>query len=87
MLHPIQYDLGSDKFNTTYVPVSTGDIQNRGDEVLDESDSVDSDETNLPIYQGPETCSHTKLLMKANIVMNDHFGINSDFELQIARPR
>ena len=27
------------------------------------------------VYQGPVTCSHTKLLMKANMVMNEHFDI------------
>ena len=86
MLYPIQYELGSEKFNTINVPVITGDIQNKGDEVLNDSDSMDFDETNLPIYQGPQTCSHTKLLMKANIVMNDHFGINSDFMPHVARP-
>ena len=86
MLYPIQYELGSEKFNTVDVPVSTGNVQNEGDEVLNDSNSADSDETNLPIYQSPQTCSHTKLLMKANIVMNDHFGLNSDFVLQITRP-
>ena len=86
MLYPIQYELGSEKFNTSDVPVSTGDVQNKDDEILNDSDSVDSDEINLPIYQGPQTCSCTKLLMKANIVMNDHFGVNSDFMPQIARP-
>ena len=87
MLYPIQYELGNENFNTSDAPVSTGDVQHKGDEVLYDSDSADSDETNLPIYQGPQTRSHTKLFMKANIVMNDHFGINSDFVPQIARPR
>ena len=27
------------------------------------------------VYQGPVTCSRTKLLMKANMVMNEHFNI------------
>ena len=27
------------------------------------------------VYQGPVTHSHTKLLMKANMVMNEHFDI------------
>ena len=49
--------------------------------------AVETNETNLPIYQGPQTCNCTKLLMKANIVMNDHYGINSDFVPQIARPK
>ena len=66
--------------------MSTGNIQNKDDKVLYDSDSEDSDETNLPTYQDPQTCNHTKLLMKANIVMNDHYGINSDFVPQIARP-
>ena len=81
MLYPIQYELGSEKFNTVDVPVSN--IRNKGDEVLYDSNSEDSDETNLPIYQGPQTHNHTKLLMKANIVMSDHYGINLP---PIARP-
>ena len=86
MLYPIQCELGSEKFNIIDVPVSTGDVWNKGDEVLYYSDSAGSDKTNLSIYQGPQTHSHTKLLMKANTVLNDHFGINSDFMPQIARP-
>ena len=87
MLYPIQYELGSEKFDTVNVSVGAGDVQNEGNETLYGSDSEDSDETNVPIYQGPQTCNHTKLLMKANIVTNDHFGINSDFVPQITRPR
>ena len=79
--------MGSEKFTTVDVPVSTGDIWNEDNEVLYDSKGEDSDETNLSIYQGPQTCNYTKLLMKANIVMNDHFGVNSDFVPQITRPR
>ena len=50
MLYPIQYELGSEKFNTVDVPVGTGDIWNEGDVPYD-SNGEDSDETNLPIYQ------------------------------------
>ena len=31
-----------------------------------------------PIYQGPLTCSHVKTLMKANLLMMNHFELNSD---------
>ena len=79
MLYPIQHELGSERFNTVDVPMSTGDIWNEGDEVMCDSNGEDSDEKNLLIYQGPQTHSCTKLLMKANKVMNDHYGTNSDF--------
>ena len=41
MLNPIQYELGSEKFNTVDVPVSTGHTWNEGDEVLYDSCSGD----------------------------------------------
>ena len=31
------------------------------------------------VNTGPVTRSHAKLLMKANLVMNDHFGIQSQY--------
>ena len=81
MLYPIQYELRND------VPVSSCNIPNKGGSFMDDSDRVVTDEVNMPIYQGPQTYSHTKLLMKANIVMNDHFDIHSNFVPLIARPR
>ena len=32
-----------------------------------------------PVLQGPMTRSHTKVLMKANLVMSDHFDIDNSF--------
>ena len=87
MLYPIQHELGSEETNTDDVPVSSGNVQNKGNSLLDDFDEVVTDEANMPIYQGLQTCSHTKLLMKANIVMNDHFDIHSDFVPSITRPR
>ena len=87
MLYPIQYELGSEKFNTVDVPVSTGNLRNKGGEVLYDSNSEGSYETNLPIYQSPQTHNCTKLLMQANIIMNDHYDICSDFVPLVTRPK
>ena len=39
-----------------------------------------SDLEDQPIYQGPQTQSHTKALMKANLIMNECFETDSAFE-------
>ena len=47
--------------------------------VGDQSGSVDNSLEEKPVHQGPITHSHTKALMKANLLMSEHFGINSDW--------
>ena len=47
--------------------------------VGDQLESVDDSLEDQPIRQGPMTCSHTKALMKANILTSEHFGINNSF--------
>ena len=47
--------------------------------VGDQSESVDDSLDNQPIQQGPMTHSHTKALMKANLLMSEHFGIDNRF--------
>ena len=47
--------------------------------VGDQSESVDNSLEDQPIQQGPMTCSHTKALMKANLLMSEHFGIDNSF--------
>ena len=39
-----------------------------------------NDLVDQPIYQGPRTWSHTKALMKANLVMNECFQVNETFQ-------
>ena len=47
--------------------------------VEDQSESVDDSLEDQPIQQGPMTHSHTKALMKANLLMSEHFGIDNSF--------
>ena len=44
--------------------------------VEDQSESVDDSLDDQPIQQGPMTRSCTKALMKANLLMSEHFGID-----------
>ena len=67
--------------------MSYGNVQNKENSFLDDFDEVVTDEINMTKYQGLQTHGHTKLLMKANVVMNDHFDIHSDFVSSITRPR
>ena len=39
-----------------------------------------SDLEDQPVYQGPQTRSHTKALMKANLIMNECFENDNTFE-------
>ena len=45
-----------------------------------QGDAEMSDLEDQPIYQGPQTQSRTKALMKANLIMNKCFEIDSAFE-------
>ena len=47
--------------------------------VGDQSGSIDDSLEDQPIQQGPMTWSHTKALMKANLLMSEHFGIDNSF--------
>ena len=47
--------------------------------VGEQSESVDDSLEDQPIQQGPMTLSHTKALMKANLLMSEHFGIDNRF--------
>ena len=47
--------------------------------VEDQLESVDDSQEDQPIQQGPMTHSHTKALMKANLLMSKHFGIDNSF--------
>ena len=84
MLYPVQFDMGSDKNNIADVAKSSVAEHNSYIEGIHETNP---DEVDMPIYQGPQTGSCTNLLMKANIVMNEHFSVNSDFVPNVLRPR
>ena len=45
-----------------------------------QSEVIESDLDDQPVYQGPQTQSHTKALMKANLVMNECFQIDNTFQ-------
>ena len=47
--------------------------------VEDQSESVDDSLEDQPIQQGPMTHSRIKALMKANLLMTEHFGIDNSF--------
>ena len=46
-----------------------------------QSEVVESNLVDQPVYQGPQTQSHTKALMKVNLVMNECFQIDDTFQL------
>ena len=45
-----------------------------------QSEVKESDLEDQPVYQGPQTPSHTKALMKVNMVMNECFQIDDTFQ-------
>ena len=45
-----------------------------------QGDAEMSDLEDQPVYQGPQTWSHTKALMKANLIMNECFENDNAFE-------
>ena len=47
--------------------------------VGDQLESADDSLEDQPIQQGPMTCSCTKALMKANLLMSEHFDIDNSF--------
>ena len=45
-----------------------------------QSEVIESDLEDQPVYQGPQTQSHTKALMKVNLVMNECLRIDDTFQ-------
>ena len=76
MLYPVQFGLYSEVNNNSDASDESVISQNLDDGSLDVSVVAVPDETNLPIYHGLQTQSHTKCLMKANIMMNELFDVN-----------
>ena len=77
MLFPLSNNIESDceqNFDETVEFIENSDPQL----IVEDSDGESLKEE--PTYQGPMTCSHTQLLMKANLLMRMHFGDNQCFE-------
>ena len=79
MLYPVQFGLDSEVNNNSDASDESVTNQNLDDGSPDVSVSAVLDETNSPIYHGPQTRSRTKCLTKANIMMNELFDVNSCF--------
>ena len=72
MLYPLSFNIQSED-------EQHGDIEN---ESLDENQShniIDESLEDQPTQQGPLTHSHTKALMKANLLMSEYFDIDKSF--------
>ena len=57
----------------------TGKFENSGNPVREQVDNfpIVDGEIDQPVYEGPQTQSHTKQLMKANVLMDQMFDISS----------
>ena len=72
MLYPLSFNIQSELEQHDDVDnESLGEDQ--PEEIADESLEEQ------PVLPGPMTQSHTKALMKANLVMSDHFDIDNSF--------
>ena len=71
MLYPLSFQVQSE-------PEQHDDVDHES-LVEDQSESVDDSLEDQPIQQGPMTHSHTKALIKANLLMSEHFGIDNSF--------
>ena len=71
MLYPLSFQVRSES-------EQLDDVDNES-LVEDQSESVDNSLEDQPIQQGPMTHSRTKALMKANLFMSEHFGIDNRF--------
>ena len=71
MLYPLSFQVQSE-------PEQHLDVDHES-LVGDQSGSVDNSLEEQPVHQGPITHSHTQALMKANLLMSEHFGIDSEW--------
>ena len=71
MLYPLSFQVWSE--TEQHVDVDYESL------VGDQSESVDDSLEDQPIQQGPMIHSHTKALMKANLLMSEHFDIDNRF--------
>ena len=56
-----------------------GEFDSEGTPKQTQDDVHISDLEDQPVYEGPQTQSHTKALMKANLIMNKHFQVDESF--------
>ena len=56
----------------------TGDSEKLGNPVFEQVDNfpISDGEVDQPVYEGPQTLSHTKKLMEANILMDQMFDVD-----------
>ena len=59
---------------------NTGESENPRNPVVDQVDNfpIVDGEVDQPIYEGPQTQSHTKKLMKANLLMDQLFEVDNE---------
>ena len=68
MLYPLSFQVQSEH-------EQHGDVDNES-LVGDKSEGVDDSLEDRPIQQGPMTHCHTRALMKANLLVSEHFDID-----------
>ena len=68
MLYPLSFQVQSE-------PEQHDDVDNES-LVGDQSESVDDSLEDQPIQQGPMTHHYTRALMKANLLVSEHFDID-----------
>ena len=68
MLYPLSFQVQSE-------PEQHDDVENES-LVGDQSESVDDSLEDQPIQQGPMTSHRTRALMKANLLVSEHFDID-----------
>ena len=71
MLYPLSYNIQSED--------EQHDDVDHEPLVGDQSGSIDDSLDDQPVQQGTMTQSHTKALVKANLLMSEHFGIDNSF--------
>ena len=76
--HNMLFPLGL-RHDTESMLNDTGKSEILGNPVKEQVDNfpLSDDEVDQPVYEGPQTLSHTKKLMKANILMDQMFDIQS----------
>ena len=74
MLFPLHYQCETE---SNIDDIGESDSERTPEQIQD--DVHMSDLEDQPVYKGPETQSHTKALMKANLIMNKYFQIDEMF--------
>ena len=72
MLYPLSFQVQSEE--EQYDDVDQESLEDNQSELF-----IGESMENQPIPHGPLTQSHTKSLMKANLLMSNHFGFDNSF--------